>query len=232
MSVAKKKAEALTGAALINSVLELKPTKVQGAAIAAVDRVLKAAKTMLQSANEFEKELHIAAVKCLEHCEEHGDAMPMDRLVKGLQACAHPITTRFMLEVVAWAKGSSPIYWDAQGNVHVRKKGEEGYKDFDVQTAEEVPFNETAMAKRARELADKTHKNNLKEVDVSQFQNRVKGLRHFLEGATKPDKNGQVRGIKKGDKKKLFDLMDAIETAAGIRGEDDKTEGKPQREAA
>lgn len=179
----------------------------KSAAMQAVSRLLLSAKTFMQSMAEFEKDIQSALVKTLEHCEIHGDAMPADRLVKGLRELNHPAMTKFSDECVAWFRINSPIRWNAKGDVRVLKEGEEGYKPFDVHHGEEEAFNETPQAKRARQAADAAHKRTLQPVTAQDVLNRIKGVVKFVENAQNPDRNGDVRGIAAKEGKKIKALI-------------------------
>jgi len=204
-----------------------KSGKTPSIAMKLVDKLLLSAKTMLQSVTQFEVELQSAALKCLEHAETHGDVMPMDRLVKGLREMNHPVTTRFSDEIIAWVRGVSPIRWYAKGNPRQMKEGEDGYKPYAVQDGEETPFNETAMAKRARAAADAAHKRGLEPITGQDVLNRIQGVIKFVQSANQANRNGEVRGIKSGENakiKRIVGNLQAFIVDNGGKIEDDKTE--------
>ena len=182
-----------------------KPAKTTtgSAAMKAVTALLLAGKSMIQSINVFEQEVQKTALKCLEHAETHGDVMPMDRLVKGLLELNHPATTRLSQEVISWARSVSPIRWNSKGEAKQLKEGDEGFKPYDVLSGNETPFYETATAKRARQAADAAHKRTLQPVTMKDVLNRARGILKFIENANEADRNGEVRGIAKGEGTKI-----------------------------
>lgn len=172
-----------------------------------VEKCILSAKTAMQAINELEKTVSDTAIACLKHAHDHGDVMPAHRLVIGLRELNHPATTRLSDETVAWFRSNSPIRWNAKGEPRQLKEGEEGYKPYDEESATETPFYETPVAKRARQAMADSHKRTLEPVTFQDVLNRMKGIMKFVENAQKPDKNGDVRSIKKGEGTKIKKLL-------------------------
>lgn len=211
-------------------------SKASGAVLALVTKTLLAVKTAVQSVQELEKTIADCEIVCLRHAQEHGDAMPADRLVKGIREIVHPMTTQLAGEVVAWFNQYSPIRWDAKGNVSLVKEGQPGYKPFNPEEGEATPFMERPQAKRAREAAASAHARELTELTINDIAKRLFGIRKTIQAATMEDRNGQVRGIKTGDKTKMLKAVEAAEQAfigiTGIKPEAGTSEGKALKEAA
>jgi hypothetical protein len=216
---------------------ELKDNKKNASVIAAIEKALKGARNLVQTAQQLEPLITDASNKCLIHCQEHGDAMPADRLVKGLMACGHPTTSSLAREVIAWFSGNSPIRWDSKKNVRVLKEGEDGYKPFDIAKAEEAGPHETPAAKRARDVAAAAHRNSLAAADMGMLVKRTSGVITFLNNMItgkdeRPIKDGELPKMKKlatrlNDVLKEFGGETAVVPLAKP-----KTEGKASKKAA
>lgn len=194
------------------AVVDVKPNSKQKVVFRLVDIAIAAAGATLQSVQQLELRIKEASEACLLHAEEYGDAMPADRLVKGLMGKNHPTTTSLARELVIWFNSNSPIRWNAKGQVRIMKDTEEGYKPFDEVSAKETSFTETPQAERARKAADTAHKRALKPYTLKDFTGRLEGLRAQFKRAQEPDKNGDVRGIVKGDMPKIKSLLKAVDS--------------------
>lgn len=192
----------------------------------AITAALLAAKTIKQSFEQFEMRVHTASLSCVAHFEKCGDAMPADRLVKGLRDLNHPALTRTAAELVAWFKTVSPIRWDMNGKVMVLKEGDDGYKAPDVEAGEKTPFNETAAAKKARSKDAQNTREILKPLTLADIMGRAKGLRRTVEAATKPDAQGHVRGVNEKDKAKIDMFLTGLDGFVAAFGTEPKVEAK------
>lgn len=170
-----------------------------------------AIKSHVQSTEQLEAKIHETAVAALRHAHDHGDVMPCDRIVKSLSV--HPTTRTLMAELISWFRANSPIWWDSKGNPHQAKDGEPNFKPYDEEAAEKEAFFQRPAAVRARKAADEAHAQALKPYTFQNFLARVGGLRKTYENAKKEDAEGRVRGIARGDDKKIRGLIKAVETA-------------------
>jgi hypothetical protein len=187
----------------------LKSNAKNASVIALIEKALKGARSMVQSIEQLEPHIAAAELACLTHAEAHGDAMPADRLVKGLIACNHPATTALSQEVVGWFRTFSPVRWDMKGKVSVLKEGQEGYKPFEAEKAEATPFNETPAAKRARAASARAHKAAMKDADLKMMISRAQGViawfNNIVEGKDR-------RKVKTGEEAKMKKFAKALNT--------------------
>lgn len=184
------------------------------ALMALIAKAVTAVRTTVQSVTQMEPIVADALLAALKHCEKHKDAMPIDRLVKDVTAIPHPLTKALALEMVAWVKTNSPIYWDAKKAVHLRKPTEEGYKPFDIAAAEKTPFHQTEQAIKARKAGADAHKSAMKPLSFKDMFGRAMGLRKTFEQALIADKDGNVKGVVPADKAKIETLLDNLDKAA------------------
>lgn len=176
-----------------------------------IEAAIRGAKNVVQSITAVEPLIAKAANATLDHFAKHGDAMPADRLVKGLILLNHPASTAMARELMAWYRPISNIRWDSKHpfKVKVLKDGDEGYSDKepDVAKGEETPFNETKQAKSARSMAEKAHANALKPADLSMMVGRAAGTIAFLNNIlTGKDE----RKIKPGEQPKMERFAKAL----------------------
>lgn len=184
------------------------------ALMALIAKAITAVRTTVQSITAMEPIVAEAALAAFKHAEKTGDAMPMDRLVKDIEAVPHPMTKAMCLEVVAWVKANGPIYWDAQKKVHIRKPGQDGYKPFDTATAEKAAFYQTEQATKARKAGQDAHAQGMKPFTFKDFFGRVMGLEKTFQSALVKDKDGNIRGVVKEDQQKIEALIAAVKKAA------------------
>ena len=181
---------------------------------ALIATAVTAVRASVQSVQKMEPKVADALIVALRHGHKFGDVMPVDRLVKDIEAIPHPMTKALCLEMVAWVKANSPIYWDAKKAIHVRKPGEEGYKPYDLETAEATPFYKTKQAMAARKAGAKAHADNMKPYSFKDFFNRAVGMEKTLQSALVKDKDGNIRGIVPEDKAKIEAIVKAVKEAA------------------
>lgn len=181
--------------------------------MAGVEKFLVGYRATMQSVQLVEKQAGEQAVVCLKHAHDYGDVMPADRLVKGIMENPHPLSKAMHLELVSWFRANSPIRWDAKQKPRQAKEGEEGFKPYNEESAQETPFYETAQAKRSRVAADAAKKKSLEPATFKDFLNRAKGLTRWFETLNEADKNGDVRGIKSGEAAKIKRGIKAINEA-------------------
>ena len=184
------------------------------ALMALIAQAVTAVRTTVQSITAMEPIVATAAIAALKHAEKTGDAMPMDRLVKDIQAVAHPMTKAMLLELVSWTKANSPIFWDAKQAIHLKKPGQDGYKPFDITSAETKAFFQTDQAVKARKAGADAHAQNMKPFAFKDFFGRVMGLQKTYEAALVADKDGNIRGVVKDDMKKIEALIASVKKAA------------------
>lgn len=113
--------------------------------------------------------IHSVAVEALTHASEHGDAMPLDRLIKGLHKSARPVALK------AWIETYSPVRWNGDGKVGLLKEGAKQYTPFAIEAADLDPYWEQkevvpkpltlatlkAMAAQMQKKLDKAAKGDL-----------------------------------------------------------------------
>lgn len=166
-----------------------------------------------QSARQLEEAIHKAAVACVTHAREHGDVMPMDRLVKGIPSDDHSVAM-FRFELVAWCRANSPIRWNAKGEPRQAKEGEADYKPYNDKLDEAKAFFQTEQAVASREAAREAARRTLTPATFQTALNRAFGLRKWFNGLEVPsEKDGQVRGVVEADKTKITRLVDIVEKA-------------------
>ncbi len=141
-----------------------------GKAATALNVIVDAA---IKSSLATDTQIQEAAVACIKHFDMYKDAMPMDRLVKGV-APAH------RQPLIFWVKSNSPIHWLADKSVAVTKEGEKGYVPVDVQKAEKVAYHATpeAMARNNKTIEPLT---------VQTLVGKIGHLRTLLKKATAAD---------------------------------------------
>lgn len=212
-------------------------------AMGLVEQALAGAKTVYQSIMQLEPKVAAAAKAACNHASLYGDIRPCDKLVKGLGEVAgkgksHRMMVSMQLEVIAWVRANSPIRWDSTGKCKLVKEGEPGFKPFKSEAfAEEAEgFHETEQAKEARAKADATHKNALEPITTIDLKNRIMGLRRWFKKAQEPDANGEVRGVKAGQKAKISSMITDIENAYYLASGEENPNGplseKGKKEAA
>lgn len=114
-----------------------------------------------------------AALGCLKHWKEYGDARPMDRLVKGVES-AH------QQPLIFWVKQNSPIYWNADKDVKVRKEDDKNYVPLNMKQAEEVAYHNTAEAKARNQRP-------LEPFSAKTVFDRIDNLGRMLQNVMKDD---------------------------------------------
>lgn len=180
--------------------------------MAMVEALGIAIKSHVQSTEQLEIKIAETAFAALKHAHDHGDVMPMDRIVKDLNI--HPTTRTLMQEVISWVRANSPIWWDAKGLPHQAKEGEPNYKPYNEEGAEKESFFRRPAAVRAREAANAAHENALKPYTLKSFIGRLHGLRKAYDSAKEPNAQGDIRGIARGEDKKIREFLKTVETAA------------------
>ena len=191
------------------------PTKANTKALMVlIAQAVTAVRATVQSITAMEPIVATAGLAALKHAKDHGDAMPLDRLVKDIEAVPHPMTKAMMLELVAWVKANSPVYWDAKKAVHLRKPDQEGYKPFDIAAAEAKAFFQTDQAVKARKAGQDAHAQGMKPFTFKDFFGRVMGLEKTFQSALVKDKDGNIRGVVKEDQAKIELLIAAVKKAA------------------
>ncbi len=178
-------------------------------------------KAALQGIVKAEPMVAEAALYAVRHAKDHGDVTLADRLVKDIKAAVmaiqgkgktHPIADAMLNELVAWFRTNSPIRWDAKGKCTIDK--ERGWKDKDLENAESEAFHETERAQNARDAMLKAQTKALEPMTMADILGRIRGLRRTFESALKADKNGVVRGVKRGEAPKIRKLLEAVEESA------------------
>lgn len=78
--------------------------------------------------------IHETGVACMEHCLEHGDARPMDNLLKALPKGVRAEGFK------VWVQTFSPIRWNGDGEVGVSKPEAKLFVPFNIPAATATPF--------------------------------------------------------------------------------------------
>ena len=198
-----------------------------------IDTVLLGAKTLIQSSDQWQKQLHDAVYGCVLHAHDHGDCMPALRLLEGLPN--HEVIRGFRGEIMSYIRSVSPISFyigkDGANRVRLLKDGEPGYRAFDLEEAQK-PFYERETVKKAREAAFQAASKTLQPLTLKDIRSRIFGVRRTFESAFEKDKNGNIRGVAEGEqaaiKRVLASVEDAFRDAAGKKGE----ALEPKKEAA
>lgn len=208
-----------TGNMVPITVPEIKKLKSNSAVLAMVEKALKAAKTMVQSVQQFEPELNKAAVACVEHFGKCGDTGPADRLYQGLRACGHPVTTTAAAELRVWFKENSPIQWDGKNKVFKNKDESKGRVTVNEGVAEAKGYFETPQALRARSASERAHAQNLKPVTAKMMINRIIGAGAGFYNNIKAGKD--MRPIADGEEARIKRLIKAVNAAVlEVAGDD------------
>jgi hypothetical protein len=190
---------------------EVRRNKGNSAVLQMVDRALKAAKSMVQSVQQFEPELNKAAVACVQHFAKCGDMGPADRLYQGLRACGHPVTTTAAAELRVWFKENSPIQWDSKNKVFKNKDEAKGRVTTNEQVEEAKGYFETPQALRARSASERAHAANLKPVTAKMLVNRIIGSSvGFINNITA---GKDQRTLAEGEAAKIKRINKAVMTA-------------------
>jgi hypothetical protein len=198
---------------------EVRRNKGNSAVLQMVDRALKAAKSMVQSVQQFEPELNKAAVACVQHFAKCGDMGPADRLYQGLRACGHPVTTTAAAELRVWFKENSPIQWDSKNKVFKNKDEAKGRITTNEQVEEAKGYFETPQALRARSAAERAHGQNLKPVTAKMMINRIIGAGAGFYANIKAGKD--QRPIADGEEARIKRIIKAVNTAVmDVAGDD------------
>lgn len=171
-----------TTTASVVSLPNIRASKATSPLVTAIDKVCKSLGKAVDAVREAEVEIQSILVRCITHFEEHGDANPADRLVKGILLTNHPSSTALAREVMAHFRNNSPIRWETKSpyKLFVLKEGQEGYKAPDVAKAEEVAFNETPQALRARAIGQAAQSKALEEATLAMMVKRAAGSITFL----------------------------------------------------
>ena len=135
--------------------------------------------------------IHEAAVQCIAHAEKHGDVTLLDRLVTGVGKSVR------VQGLKVWAQEFTPIRWNGDGKVGLLKKGQNGFKPFDVPKAMETPF-------WALSAADER---TAKPLTIEAMLKVVHGMKGRLEKAVK-------EGNFEGDTAKATAFVTSIESFA------------------
>lgn len=104
---------------------------------------------ILATGAKLDKLVHDTGVMCLSHAEEHGDARPMDSLLKALNKGYRAEGFK------VWVQTFSPIRWNKEAEVKVMPKEQKGYVAYDVKMATKTPFWDLdgARERTAKELS-------------------------------------------------------------------------------
>lgn len=135
--------------------------------------------------------IHEAAVQCIAHAEKHGDVTLLDRLIKGVGKSVR------VEGLKVWTAEFTPIRWNGDGKVGMLKKGQNGYKPFDIAKAEATPF-------WALSAADER---TAKPLTIEAMLRVVHGMKGRLEKAVK-------EGNFEGDRGKAEAFVNSIEAFA------------------
>lgn len=151
-------------------------------------KAVTALKSTFQAFSKLEPVLADASLAALEHAQQFRDARPANRLVQSVMEIGKATNRAnqakmLRAEMVSWFVANSPIYWDTDGNVHVRKEGEKGYKGFNREEAAKTSFYERPQAKAAREQAERAQANALAVITPTVALNRLKGMLTWFERA-------------------------------------------------
>lgn len=170
-------------------------------------------KSAFQGLSRLEPVLNSACIAALNHANAYRDARPAHAIIKNVMEIGkttdHVNTARqYRAEIVAWFRANSPIYWDKDGNVHVHKDGETGFKPFTPEAAAKEAFYDRPAAKEARTAAAKASERTLNPVDAGMLRARIYGLKTFIESAEKPNADGKVRGVI--NKARLLKVVNAV----------------------
>ncbi len=181
-----------------------------------IAKAITGVKSFVQQVEKLEPLMADAALACLNHAREHGDCTLADRLVKEIPV--HPATKALKAELVDWFRQNSPIRWNAQSEVSMDK--ERGWKEDDLDKANDKAFYETTRAVNARDASQRAHANALTPITVETVLNRIRGIRKFVISATEKNKDGVVRGIgtklgevNRTEKKKIMEVLNKMEEA-------------------
>lgn len=188
-------------------------TKSHAAGVKLIQTAVIAVRATYQSIVEAEPKINEAALFAVRHANQHGDVSLADRLVKDMRAAmpkdkTHPTIEAMFNELMAWFRANSPIRWDAKQHCTIDK--ERGWKDKDLKNAEETGFFETERATKARDAMLRTQVRELHELTLERILNDALGLNRKLEAALKPNKDGQIAGVKKGEAKPIRDFVGAV----------------------
>lgn len=100
--------------------------------------------TLINTDGKMDTETHRAAVDCLEHAQTTGDYSLFAKLIgdvttKGGAAYGRGVKSR-RLALIEWASAFSPIRVNGDGVIGVLAEGAKGFKPYNVEGAESVPF--------------------------------------------------------------------------------------------
>ena len=201
------------------TVPDVKSNKKTASVLKLVDTAIAGAKTFAQSANQLEAAISKAVAACLQHQVDHGDAMPADRLIKGLLLVNHPSVDALAAEAVAWFKLHSNIRWDAKRKLSVLKKGDEGFnEEVKPEEAAKQGINETPAAIRRRSAERLNTANTMKDADSTMFVNRIMGQIKWFSGMLEGKDD---RKIKTGEEAKMKRIAKAVQAAlVDVAGKD------------
>lgn len=197
------------GGTRFSNVVSLPQVRANGKAsglVSQIDKFGRGLKATIQGMKEKETEAQRLLILCIEHFEKHGDANPADRLVKTILLENHPSSTAMAREVMAHFRNNSPIRWESKSpyKLFVLKANEEGYKAPDVAKAQEVAFNDTPQAQRARAIGQAAQSQALKEADLTMLVKRAAGVVTFWNRMV----NGtDDRKIKPGEDAKMVKFL-------------------------
>lgn len=98
-------------------------------------QVSKMIASIAKRAAKLDVDIHIAAIQCMLHAQEHGDVTLIDRLVNSLGK------SHRKLGLMIWVTGFSPIAWNGDGKVGLLKEGvNKTFVPFNIEGADETPF--------------------------------------------------------------------------------------------
>ena len=163
-------------------------------------------KGVARSAVKLNEDIHKVALACLDHCHNYGDVVnTAARLVDAM-----PLSHRRSL-LIQWFAAFSPISISKKGDTmtgHLTgradaKKGEEGFRDWNIEAAKATPFY--AMPQAAVEPDVPTYESIHSNIVafVKRLENRIKG-------------NDKMPGMEAGEEKdKAVAELEAIRKAVG-----------------
>lgn len=103
----------------------------------------------------MDTQVHTLAVECLAHAAEHGDFSLFAKLIgdchtKGGVTFGRGVRSR-RLALIEWASAFSPIRLNGDGLIGTLAENAKGFKPYNVEGAEAMPFYDMPTEKRRRE---------------------------------------------------------------------------------
>lgn len=147
--------------------------------------------------------VHRLAVECLAHAAEHGDFSLFAKLIGDCHTAGGVTFGRGVrsrrLALIEWASAFSPIRLNGDGLIGVLAESAKGYKAYNVEGAESLPFYDMPTEKRRRE----THA----PFDVAVIMGRIGSFGKAIDKAVE---NGSLND----NEEALRQLADAVQAFA------------------